>query len=127
MHLDAQKHGPGPAFVRSAFGVRRTIAGSQIEHSVEVGHEQGIAKIGKNSSRYFRRRSFFFVALHIVAFIRVLMLKGTGIALDLVTVTIRPSSWGSLSWLADMLPHDQSLSASRLSTTSRGKRSFILW
>src|SRR5258705_11373292 len=48
---------------------------------------------------------FFFVALHIVAFIRVLMLKGTGIALSTwVTVTIPALVLGKSVFLADMLP-----------------------
>jgi len=42
--LDAKSNGPGPAFVRSAFVVRRTIAGSQSNTRVEVGHEQGTCK-----------------------------------------------------------------------------------
>src|SRR2546422_10657967 len=48
---------------------------------------------------------FFFVALHIVAFIRVLMLKGTGIAPSTwVTVTIAALVLGKSVLLADMLP-----------------------
>jgi hypothetical protein len=48
---------------------------------------------------------YFFVALHIVAFVRVLMLKGTGIApsSSISDCRRRPHSWqGGL--LADMLP-----------------------
>jgi hypothetical protein len=48
---------------------------------------------------------FFFVALHIVAFIRVLMLKGTGIApTTSVTVTIGALILGKAVVIADMLP-----------------------
>jgi len=48
---------------------------------------------------------FFFVALHIVAFIRVLMLKGTGIApTTSVAVTIAALILGKSVLLADMLP-----------------------
>src|SRR5437763_9457090 len=48
---------------------------------------------------------FFFVALHIVAFIRVLMLKGTGITpMTSVAVTIAALILGKSVLLADMLP-----------------------
>ena len=48
---------------------------------------------------------FFFVALHIVAFIRVLMLKGTGITpMTSVAVTIAALVLGKSVLLADMLP-----------------------
>src|SRR5204862_6846892 len=48
---------------------------------------------------------FFFVALHIVAFIRVLMLKGTGITpVTSVAVTIGALVLGKSVLLADMLP-----------------------
>src|SRR5438445_2916390 len=49
--------------------------------------------------------SFFFVALHIVAFVRVLMLKGTGIsALSSVSVAVAALILGKAVLLADMLP-----------------------
>jgi hypothetical protein len=48
---------------------------------------------------------FFFVALHIVAFIRVLMLKGTGIApTTTVSVTIAALILGKAVVIADLLP-----------------------
>jgi hypothetical protein len=48
---------------------------------------------------------FFFVALHIVAFIRVLMLKGTGISpTTSIAVTIAALVLGKSVLLADMLP-----------------------
>jgi hypothetical protein len=48
---------------------------------------------------------FFFVALHVVAFIRVLMLKGTGITpMTSVAVTIAALILGKSVLLADMLP-----------------------
>src|SRR5881409_3318493 len=48
---------------------------------------------------------FFFVALHIVAFVRVLMLKGTGIAPSTsAAVTIAALVLGKSVLLADMLP-----------------------
>ena len=48
---------------------------------------------------------FFFVALHLVAFLRVLMLKGTGIStLTSVSVTIAALILGKAVLIADMLP-----------------------
>src|SRR4029450_11728875 len=48
---------------------------------------------------------FFFVALHMVALIRVLMLKGTGIVLGTsVSVTLMALILGKAVLLADMLP-----------------------
>jgi len=48
---------------------------------------------------------FFFVALHIVAFVRVLMLKGTGISpLSSMSVAIAALILGKAVLIADMLP-----------------------
>jgi hypothetical protein len=48
---------------------------------------------------------FFFVALHIVAFIRVLMLKGTGISpLSSMSIAIAALILGKAVLIADMLP-----------------------
>src|SRR5437667_4533302 len=48
---------------------------------------------------------FFFVALHIVAFIRVLMLKGTGIAASSsISIAVAALILGKAVLLADMLP-----------------------
>ncbi len=48
---------------------------------------------------------FFFVALHIVAFVRVLMMKGTGISpLGSVSVAVASLILGKAVLLADMLP-----------------------
>ena len=48
---------------------------------------------------------FFFVALHIVAFVRVLMLKGTGIApSSSVSIAVAALILGKAVLLADMLP-----------------------
>src|SRR6266487_5875995 len=48
---------------------------------------------------------FFFVALHIVAFVRVLMLKGTGISpLSSVSIAVAAVILGKAVLLADMLP-----------------------
>ena len=48
---------------------------------------------------------FFFIALHIVAFVRVLMLKATGIAFDTtVTVAVAALILGKAVVIADLLP-----------------------
>src|SRR5213076_852010 len=48
---------------------------------------------------------FFFVALHIVAFIRVLMLKGTGIAASSsISIAVAALILGKAVLLADLLP-----------------------
>src|SRR6266705_7194357 len=48
---------------------------------------------------------FFFVALHIVTFVRVLMLKGTGISpLSSISVAVASLILGKAVLLADMLP-----------------------
>src|SRR6266481_1085802 len=48
---------------------------------------------------------FFFVALHIVAFVRVLMLKGTGISpLSSVSIAVAALILGKAVLIADMLP-----------------------
>src|SRR5436189_822734 len=48
---------------------------------------------------------FFFVALHIVAFVRVLMLKGTGISpLSSMSIAVAALILGKAVLLADMLP-----------------------
>ena len=48
---------------------------------------------------------FFFIALHIVAFVRVLMLKATGIAVDTtVTVAVAALILGKAVVIADALP-----------------------
>ena len=48
---------------------------------------------------------FFFIALHLVAFVRVLMLKGTGIALGTsVSVTVSALILGKAVLIADLLP-----------------------
>ena len=48
---------------------------------------------------------FFFVALHIVAFVRVLMLKGTGISpMSTMSIAVAALILGKAVLLADMLP-----------------------
>src|SRR6266480_5296821 len=48
---------------------------------------------------------FFFVALHIVAFVRVLMLKGTGISpLSSVSMAVAALILGKAVLIADLLP-----------------------
>ncbi len=55
--------------------------------------------------RCSHRRSFFFVALHIVAFVHVLMLKGTGISpLSSMSVAVAALILGKAVLIADMLP-----------------------
>jgi hypothetical protein len=58
----------------------------------------------RSSLRYSHQR-FFFVALHIVAFVRVLMLKGTGISpLSSMSVAVAALILGKAVLIADMLP-----------------------
>ena len=48
---------------------------------------------------------FFFIALHIVAFVRVLMLKGTGISpLSTISIAVAALILGKAVLIADMLP-----------------------
>src|SRR5438105_8229376 len=48
---------------------------------------------------------FFFVALHIVAFVRVLMLKGTGISpLSTISIAVAALILGKAVLIADLLP-----------------------
>src|SRR5438046_10580526 len=48
---------------------------------------------------------FFFVALHIVAFVRVLMLKGTGLApSSSISIAVAALILGKAVLIADMLP-----------------------
>jgi hypothetical protein len=48
---------------------------------------------------------FFFIALHLVAFVRVLMLKGSGIALGTsISVTVAALILGKAVLIADLLP-----------------------
>src|SRR2546423_14981164 len=48
---------------------------------------------------------FFFVALHIVAFVRVLMLKGTGISpLSTMSIAVAALILGKAVLIADLLP-----------------------
>ena len=53
---------------------------------------------------------FFFVALHIVAVVHALMLKGTGISpQSSISVAVAVLILGKAVLIADMLPDDQSL------------------
>lgn len=66
---------------------------------------KAVAKIKEEFMAMIPPTIFFFVALHIVAFVRVLMLKGTGIApTTSVAVTIAALILGKSVLLADMLP-----------------------
>jgi hypothetical protein len=63
------------------------------------------AKIKEEFEALLPPTLFFFVALHLVALVRVLMLKGTGIALSTsATVTVAALILGKAVLLADMLP-----------------------
>src|SRR6266446_3236924 len=63
------------------------------------------AKLKEEFFALFPPTIFFFVALHIVAFVRVLMLKGTGISpLGSVSVAVAALILGKAVLVADMLP-----------------------
>lgn len=63
------------------------------------------AKIKEEFAAILPPTIFFFVALHIVAFVRVLILKGTGIApTTSVSVTIAALILGKAVVISDMLP-----------------------
>src|SRR5881409_3910766 len=64
-----------------------------------------MAKLKEEFFKLLPPTIFFFVALHIVTFIRVLMLKGTGISpLGSVSVAVAALILGKAVLLADMLP-----------------------
>ncbi len=68
-------------------------------------HEQTIREIKEEIDALLPPTIFFFIALHLVAFIRVLMLKGTGIALGTsVSVTVAALVLGKSVVIADLLP-----------------------
>jgi hypothetical protein len=63
------------------------------------------AKIREEIEALLPPAIFFFVALHLVALVRVLMLKGTGIALGTsVSVTVAALILGKAVLIADLLP-----------------------
>jgi hypothetical protein len=62
-------------------------------------------KIKEEIEALFPPTLFFFIALHLVALVRVLMLKGTGITLGTsISVTLAALILGKAVLLADMLP-----------------------
>ena len=64
-----------------------------------------MAKLKEEFFKLLPPTIFFFVALHIVAFVSVLMLKGTGIApLSSVSIAVAALILGKAVLLADMLP-----------------------
>jgi hypothetical protein len=64
-----------------------------------------MAKLKEEFFKLLPPTIFFFVALHIVAFIRVLMLKGTGISpLSSISVAVAALILGKAVLIADMLP-----------------------
>jgi hypothetical protein len=63
------------------------------------------AKIKEEFDALLPPTIFFFIALHLVALVRVLMLKGTGIALGTsVSVTVAALILGKAVLIADLLP-----------------------
>jgi hypothetical protein len=63
------------------------------------------AKLKEEIEKLLPPTIYFFVALHLVAFVRVLMLKGTGIALTTsVSVTVAALVLGKSVLIADLLP-----------------------
>ena len=77
--------------------------------SNEPSHAHSMSKLSSKLKEEFLAllppTIFFFVALHIVAFVRVLMLKGTGISpLSLVSVAVAALILGKAVLIADMLP-----------------------
>jgi hypothetical protein len=63
------------------------------------------AKLKEEFEKLLPPTIYFFVALHLVAFVRVLMLKGTGIALTTsVSVTVAALVLGKSVLIADLLP-----------------------
>ena len=63
------------------------------------------AKIKEEIEALLPPTIFFFVALHLVAIVRILMLKGTGIALGTsVSVTVAALILGKSVLIADLLP-----------------------
>jgi hypothetical protein len=66
---------------------------------------KAIEKIKEEVKAMLPPAIFFFVALHIVAIVRVLMLKGTGIAVATsLSVTLAALVMGKVVLIADMLP-----------------------
>jgi len=64
-----------------------------------------LAKVKEEIEALLPPTLFFFVALHLLAFMRVLMLKGTGIALTTsATVTVAALILGKAVLIADVLP-----------------------
>ena len=63
------------------------------------------SKLNEESLALLPSTIFFFVALHIVAFVRVLMLKGTGISpLSSMSVAVAAVILGKAALIADMVP-----------------------
>jgi hypothetical protein len=64
-----------------------------------------MAKLKEEFFKLLPPTIFFFVALHIVAFVRVLMLKGTGISpLSTISIAVAALILGKAVLIADMLP-----------------------
>jgi hypothetical protein len=64
-----------------------------------------MAKLKEEFFKLLPPTIFFFVALHIVAFVRVLMLKGTGISpLSTISIAVAALILGKAVLIADLLP-----------------------
>ena len=79
---------------------------------------------------------FFFVALHIVVFVRVLLLEGTGVKpSSSISIAVAALILGKAVLIADMVPMINRFPNKPLSTTSHGKPlsigcfllSFTIW
>lgn len=64
------------------------------------------AKINEEIRKLIPPTIFFFVTLHLVVFVRVLMLKGTGISIEYTSVSVAVAALilGKAVLIADMLP-----------------------
>jgi hypothetical protein len=82
-------------------GGRRTVAG----RPQSKGKHLKMTKLKEEFFKLLPPTIYFFVALHIVAFIRVLMLKGTGISpSSSISIAVAALILGKAVLIADMLP-----------------------
>ena len=82
-------------------GGRRTVAGRPLSK----GNDLKMSKLKEEFFKLLPPTIFFFIALHIITFIRVLMLKGTGLApSSSISIAIAALILGKAVLVADMLP-----------------------
>ena len=82
-------------------GGRRTVAGRPLSK----GNDLKMTKLKEEFFKILPPTIFFFVALHIVMFIRVLMLEGTGLApSSSISIAVAALILGKAVLLADMVP-----------------------